>query len=1001
MSKAYFTGQFIADPPTTTLQRLKALMTGSMPTFIDAGSNFGGSKVIEDNLLKQWKLAGKQILFVGDETWIELFPDCFSHYKAYPSFNVKDLDTVDIGVENYILQALDANDSYIRQDDSITSNVQHRHLQQEQEQQQQGKHIHWDILIGHMLGIDHCGHTYGPLHPEMMRKLSELNTFISRIISKLQPNDIFLIMGDHGMTRSGDHGGDSDGELEAALLVFTGNQNTSSPSIFSSSKGISAEDDVTTMKRKKPRKQRLAQIDLVPTLSLLTGVPIPYSNLGILCEDLLRNHVNLHNGLVLNFIQMFTFTANYFYNISKLPLPSELSSHMERLVHSSTYDWIYRLTPEELLTSLKALQSIFRDHWTQFNELEISLGLLLTLASLFNLILCIEQAHVMKNPYLCSISLCLACILSFLCMNLQIPQILYFVFVILLVLSPIFFVFLQHITYNLFDAFNSSMLCFVLILLMSLSYLSNSLLIHEFHITYYFIQSFFIIRLVCVVLNSCTTEKTVINSSIVSFSQNCAAFLYRSPSALILFSILMIFRMLIWHLLICREELSLSTSTHCRSTLDPWITKSLSKLDPMNEFYPIGAVRVCFAIFVLITCLYTYWQWCLLLSDKNTPIDSSTTDCGISSSSIRKRRRGRFLLFLLIGVLLSSLWLVDSGQSVNWIKFVPTNRLHTVRVWIARILLIIISCTFCQFLKFSSSICHLYESINPMTSGYDKFMHDRTLLNAYTQWTVTCLTVLPFCVILIFINEFHVIWLAGFLIFIRLLSLLLSPVVSYTSLSSSSSSLVKHSRIAVRCQHEDEINDSSLLHVPRENISWTTAVFLCLLDNLSFYVTGHQPTLASIPWDAAYAIYEGDHSTRWLPAITVILHLYSGPIIIAFSLPVVIIISLQIKYYNHQRSNVFFSGEHKLMSGCFDYRFVDALDLLSWRFFACKFVLTLGCMLSTGILRRHLMVWKIFAPRLLFSILSLIVSTVCLLLTRYLTIHCLHNRICKILQNNL
>ncbi|VDP75283.1 unnamed protein product [Echinostoma caproni] len=65
--------RFMADPPSTTLQRLKALMTGSMPTFVDAGSNFGGSELMEDNLIKQWHRAGKRILFVGDDTWTGLF----------------------------------------------------------------------------------------------------------------------------------------------------------------------------------------------------------------------------------------------------------------------------------------------------------------------------------------------------------------------------------------------------------------------------------------------------------------------------------------------------------------------------------------------------------------------------------------------------------------------------------------------------------------------------------------------------------------------------------------------------------------------------------------------------------------------------------------------------------------------------------------------------------------------------------------------------------------
>lgn len=45
--------QFIADPPTTTMQRLKGLTTGSLPTFIDAGSNFATAEINEDNLIDQ------------------------------------------------------------------------------------------------------------------------------------------------------------------------------------------------------------------------------------------------------------------------------------------------------------------------------------------------------------------------------------------------------------------------------------------------------------------------------------------------------------------------------------------------------------------------------------------------------------------------------------------------------------------------------------------------------------------------------------------------------------------------------------------------------------------------------------------------------------------------------------------------------------------------------------------------------------------------------------
>lgn len=36
--------------------------------------------------------------FVGDDTWMQLFPDQFTEALPYPSFEVHDLHTVDDGV---------------------------------------------------------------------------------------------------------------------------------------------------------------------------------------------------------------------------------------------------------------------------------------------------------------------------------------------------------------------------------------------------------------------------------------------------------------------------------------------------------------------------------------------------------------------------------------------------------------------------------------------------------------------------------------------------------------------------------------------------------------------------------------------------------------------------------------------------------------------------------------------------------------------------------------
>lgn len=54
-----------ADPPTTTLQRIKAIMTGSLPTFVDAGNNLGASSIPDDSLLKQLRAAGKKVIHLS------------------------------------------------------------------------------------------------------------------------------------------------------------------------------------------------------------------------------------------------------------------------------------------------------------------------------------------------------------------------------------------------------------------------------------------------------------------------------------------------------------------------------------------------------------------------------------------------------------------------------------------------------------------------------------------------------------------------------------------------------------------------------------------------------------------------------------------------------------------------------------------------------------------------------------------------------------------------
>ena len=54
--------RFMADAPTATLQRLRALLTGGMPTFFDISRSFSAGALVEDNLLHQLAAQGKRMV---------------------------------------------------------------------------------------------------------------------------------------------------------------------------------------------------------------------------------------------------------------------------------------------------------------------------------------------------------------------------------------------------------------------------------------------------------------------------------------------------------------------------------------------------------------------------------------------------------------------------------------------------------------------------------------------------------------------------------------------------------------------------------------------------------------------------------------------------------------------------------------------------------------------------------------------------------------------------
>lgn len=128
-------------------------------------------------------------VFLGDSTWTDLYPKRFLREYSFPSFNIYDLDSVDTAINQKLPFEMNRTD--------------------------------WSMLVAHYLGVDHCGHKHGPFHEEMSRKLREMNAIIENIINQMDDETTLFVIGDHGMTVTGDHGGDTEDEVNSLLFAYS------------------------------------------------------------------------------------------------------------------------------------------------------------------------------------------------------------------------------------------------------------------------------------------------------------------------------------------------------------------------------------------------------------------------------------------------------------------------------------------------------------------------------------------------------------------------------------------------------------------------------------------------------------------------------------------------------------------------------------------------------------------------------------------------------------
>ncbi|KAF5392326.1 hypothetical protein D9757_001364 [Collybiopsis confluens] len=389
LTEAYPANSFIfnayPDPPTTTLQRIKGISTGSLPTFVDIGNSFGGGEIEEDSIVGQVGTKGGDVAFMGDDTWMNVFPDSFHVNMTWPydSFNVEDLHTVDNGVVTHLFPLLESAETP-------------------------------DLIIGHFLGVDHVGHRVGSYHPSMHSKLLQMNATLSRVVDLLPLDTLLVVLGDHGMDHAGDHGGDGDLETSAAVWIY--------------SKDVPLFDNIisrkipsellphTTFPNAEAPYRRIQQIDLVPSLSLVLGLPIPFSNLGTVIPELFwrqsepsadapasepwswtgirkpsknegsKNSNLLMRALRLNAQQIHDYLGTYRASASGSELReawpglestwSEANKHLSESAEDQNLVNLWRYTR-------LALESC-RSMWAQFNPLLMILGMITLAAALLS-----------------------------------------------------------------------------------------------------------------------------------------------------------------------------------------------------------------------------------------------------------------------------------------------------------------------------------------------------------------------------------------------------------------------------------------------------------------------------------------------------------------------------------------------------------------------------------------------------------------------------------------
>lgn len=279
--------RLVAHPPTATLPAVRSMLTGGLPAFVDAGAGvvFVSQAVVEDTWVGRLRRCVRRhhhhaarpprVVAFGDAAWRALLggdgaldPGSWST----PALDVGGLDDSRVWA-------------------SLRREVGRWAAEEEEEAAAAASPPYLSpspaVAVAHVNALDHAQHARGAASPLAAATLATIATNLTALARTLASpsacvavgaaagaaataDTLLLILGDHGSTPGGNHGGASPDETDTAVMAV------SVRAWCAGGRAVTAS----------PPHQAVHTVDLAPALALLQGVPPPFSSVGRLPEGL-------------------------------------------------------------------------------------------------------------------------------------------------------------------------------------------------------------------------------------------------------------------------------------------------------------------------------------------------------------------------------------------------------------------------------------------------------------------------------------------------------------------------------------------------------------------------------------------------------------------------------------------------------------------------------------------------------------------------------------------